>query len=361
MATQKPSSFYQISILLVLLFWSANLHGSEGLCISDEGTSDRNSNLLFKSDELLEFTLMGEFVELMQDRGDDRSYHKGKLYYLDVKGDTIFRKVRLKARGNFRRKEENCKRPPVAIKFKKLKSKDSIFTNQTKLKLVTHCQEERYVLQEYLAYRIFNAITDKSYKVRLAKITYAELETAEKYNSRFAFFIESEDELIERMNAKDINGMAIQSMLERKSVITTALFQYMIGNNDWFVTSKHNTSVLESNLDGQKYAVPYDFDWSEFVNAPYTKPEGAEEWQLENRMVYKGLCMKEEDYKEQVELFLSKKEAIIAVIEDAPSVAAINRKTAKKFVNQFYKTLQKPNSLKKIFQQQSCQKDLKVD
>jgi len=27
-----------------------------------------------------------------------------------------------------------------------------------------------------------------------------------------------------------------------------AMFYYMIGNNDWFVTSKHNTSILKPKL-----------------------------------------------------------------------------------------------------------------
>ena len=73
----------------------------------------------------------------MNDRGEDRSYHKGLLYYLTDHGDTTFRKVRLKTRGNFRRDPANCKYPPIMVKFGKMKAEDPVFAGQSKLKLVT--------------------------------------------------------------------------------------------------------------------------------------------------------------------------------------------------------------------------------
>ncbi|MEM6376866.1 MAG: hypothetical protein AAF705_01560, partial [Bacteroidota bacterium] len=49
-----------------------------------------------------------------------------------------------------------------------------------------------------------------------------------------------------------------------------ALFQYMIGNTDWNLHKQHNIKWLRTK-DGA-IPVPYDFDYSGLVNAPYAKP-----------------------------------------------------------------------------------------
>lgn len=157
---------------------------------------------LFESDVVLKLTIISDFASIMDDRGEDRSYHKGELYYLNFIGDTIRRKVRLKTRGNFRRDPTNCKYPPIMVKFGKLKTADSIFTEQSNLKLVTQCQLENYVLLEYLAYKIYGLFSSHSYRVRLAHITYVDMDTRESYFTRYGFFIEDEAEMVVRIHAK---------------------------------------------------------------------------------------------------------------------------------------------------------------
>ena len=349
---------------LILAFFALGIVGINP-CLADENKSEasgsKDSNLLFQSNDILHFTLLGEFDSLMRDRGEDGKYHKGLLYYFNNQGDTIDRKVKVKARGNFRRRIENCKYPPLKIKFKKLKSPDSIFTDQTTLKLVLECQLEKYVMMEYLAYRIYNAITDDSYRVRLVMISYGDYDTDVMYLTRPGFLIENEKELMERMNAESVKKNVLQNMLDRKSVVTMAMFQYMIGNDDWFVTSKHNMTVVEKNSNETMYAVPYDFDWSKLVDASYTKPEGAQDYQLEERRTYKGLCLTEEEFQEQKDLFLAKKEEILATIEGETELKKKYVNTARRHVLNFYKILERPKSLEDIFQQDKCQKDVVFD
>jgi len=293
----------------------------------------------------------------MKDRGDDRSYHKGLLYYRSYLGDTIERKIKLKTRGNFRRDPENCKYPPIMIKFGKLKTADSIFVEQSKLKLVTQCQLENYVLLEYLAYRIYNQLTDYSYRVRLAHITYADLETKIAYFIRYAFFIESEKELAIRLNAEIYKPNAIQGFLDRENAITMAMFQYMIGNIDWFVTSKHNTSILKMNKTGKLIAIPYDFDWSKLVNADYTKPGNVADYYLKERRVYKGLCLEPEEFEKFQQLFNFKKEQTDKLVKEVIDLPQKRKQESLNYINKFYKTINKPSSLMRIFQKEECIED----
>lgn len=342
---------------LISFFIPINFCYSAGLLTdksSHLSSNEKHSDGLFKSDEILKLTILSDFSSIMKDRGDDRSYHKGQLYYIDLTGDTIRRKIKLKTRGNFRRNPENCKYPPIRIKFSKLRAADSIFTHQSKLKLVTQCQLENYVLLEYLAYRMYNKLTDYSYRVRLAHITYADVETKEAHFTRYAFIIESEEELVSRINAEIYKPNVVQYFLVREATITMAMFQYMIGNDDWYVTSKHNTTILQFKETGNIIAVPYDFDFSYLVNAEYTKPEGASNKFIKRRKVYKGLCIVDSEYKQQVQLFNANKGYFMDLIEKLRDLPQKNKQESIKLINSFYKTIDKPSSLTNIFQKEEC-------
>ena len=309
---------------------------------------------LFDQDDILKLTILSDFKSIMNDRGEDRSYHNGLLYYVSTSDDTIFRKVKLRTRGNFRRDPANCTYPPIMVKFGKLKSTDTVFSEQSKLKLVTQCQQENYVLLEYLAYRINNLLTEQSYRVRLAHINYSDLESKEPYFISYAFFIENEKALAQRVNAEIYQSNVVQYFLKRQNTITMALFQYLIGNNDWYVTSKHNISILKLSNSEEIIAVPFDFDWSKLVNAQYTKPSDVPESHLKERRVYKGLCLEEKEYADQVAFFNSKKEDITSLIQSIEDLPRKNKQQSIKYIENFYKLINNRSSLKNIFQNEEC-------
>ncbi len=86
-----------------------------------------------------------------------------------------------------------CTFLPLRINFAVDGTAQSIFEGQDKLKLVTHCREynsaQLDTLEEYAAYRIFNLISDVSYKVRLLHITYTDTDGRLKENTfdRYGF------------------------------------------------------------------------------------------------------------------------------------------------------------------------------
>ena len=46
----------------------------------------------------------------------------------------------------------------------------------------------------------------------------------------------------------------------------------MIGNTDWNLSLRHNIEIVETSKEKQYIPVPYDFDYSGFVNANYARP-----------------------------------------------------------------------------------------
>lgn len=102
-----------------------------------------------------------------------------------------------------------------------------------------------------------------------------------------------------RLNMEAYKKHVVQYFLDRENVITMATFQYLIGNDDWYVTAEHNVTILQDNETDSLFLVAYDFDWSKFVDAQYTKPINVPNHQLRERRVYKGLCMSKEDFSLQ--------------------------------------------------------------
>lgn len=316
--------------------------------------SSPDSTGVFDQQDVLAITLTSDFKSIMNDRGEDRGYHKGALSYIDYQGDTIRRKLRLKTRGNFRRDPENCKYPPIKIKFGKLKGPDPLFSNQTKLKLVTECQNEQYILREYTAYLLYKLISPYSYRTRLAKITYQDKITGQKYFTRYAFFIENENHLADRLKAEIYKKNAVQYMLTRQNALRMAFFQYMIGNNDWFVTSKHNVTILKLSQTHELIAVPYDFDFSKLVDADYTRPQDIPAYLVKDKRSYKGLCLTKEDLENQITFYDAKRSILEKQINNTPGLSRADKKHMINYIGSFYKILHKPNSLQQIFQQKPC-------
>ncbi len=309
---------------------------------------------LFKSDEILELVLQSDFAALLNDRGEDPDYHKGIIYYTDQQGDNIVVDCELRTRGHFRRNPAHCRYPPIRVKITDSPPEDYLFRNQDKLKLVVQCQIEENVLMEYLAYRIYNQLTDLSFRVRLARITYQDLATNQTYTTKYGFFLESVDELSARLKMVEYEPHIIPNFLERNEGISMAVFEFLIGNDDWALTSEHNVVVLHDTLRDQLFAVPYDFDWSELVDAEYTKPEGIPDWQLSDRNVYKGLCMTENDYEYQMQFFNNKKTDVLAMIDMVPDLTKNRRQKARRYIENSYAAINKNNALNTIFQKQPC-------
>ncbi|MCJ7592585.1 MAG: hypothetical protein MUO51_14665, partial [Woeseiaceae bacterium] len=125
---------------------------------------------LFEDDAVLEISIVGPLSSLI-----DEKKNREELPFVLRANDNEF-PIKVRVRGKSRMRV--CDFPPLRINFSDDTTKQTVFADQDKLKLVTHCRngasDQADVLKEYAAYRIFNLISDVSYKVRLARITYSD-------------------------------------------------------------------------------------------------------------------------------------------------------------------------------------------
>ncbi len=195
---------------------------------------------LFTNEEILELSLRFDITKYQRKKPKDEYLDAVLTYHLS-KTDSINKDVRLKSRGEFR--NGYCSFPPIALNFKKTEFAKKDLDNIGKIKLVTHCESgnEENLFREYLVYKLFNVLTDTSFRARLVKINYINTFKNTRPIRTYAFFIEPLDLLAERIGAIPVD----LTTLSQTNILPTymdrmAIFFYMIGNSDWSIPNQHN-------------------------------------------------------------------------------------------------------------------------
>lgn len=333
---------FPILIIFLLLLSSV---GSKGQSDTQQVTQLITAKPLFLSEEPLDIIVEADFKEIKKDRALERLYHPATLKH--IKGnDTIVFHVKLKTRGNFRLKCENCDFPPLKFNFDKDSVQNTVFEGQDKLKMVTHCQDKSERLQactmkEYLAYKAYNLISEISFKVRLVNITY--VDTGDENNAlrKVAFFIEDKDDMASRNGMDEMKVANIHQLnTDYYKMAELALFQYMIGNTDWSVPKLHNIILLKKATHSPPVAVPYDFDWAGLVNAPYAKPAPQVDAVNVKQRVYRGYKRPLEEMEKPIRTFIDAKSSVIDLFIDFEYLDLKEKQKCLKYINEFYQVIE---------------------
>ena len=314
---------------------------------------------LFTRDEILHLALRFDLKEYTRKKPKEEYMNAILTYYINAK-DSINRNVRLRSRGVFR--NGYCSFPPVLLNFKKADFEKPDIKKIGKIKLVTHCQSgnEEYVFKEYLIYKLFNVLTDTSFRVRLAEIDYISTSGKQKVIRSYGFFIEPLDLLAERIGAAPVETPALrQDNIIPRMMDRVAIFNYMIGNTDWSVTGQHNCKVLSGlsfGTPGLGIIVPYDFDYAGLINTHYAAP--AEGLSIENvtQRYYQGLCREEEVYANALKEFAGKKEEFYKVIREFSLLSEKDRQRMTDYLEGFFSNLEDEGTLPGIFENQCREK-----
>ena len=189
---------------------------------------------LFVSDSILELQIIGDVRALFTDRTGKADYFPMELKLFRSDNQAEQYEIKMKTRGNFRRKPENCSYPPLWLNFDKDKiTPTSIFAGQNKLKLVVPCQGENYLLREYLAYKLFNLFTPYSYRVRLVHVNFIDANREKVYASLHAFILEDDEQMASRIGGEiESQNLIRAQQTDTLSFLRMAIFEYMIGNTD---------------------------------------------------------------------------------------------------------------------------------
>ena len=326
-------------------------------CLSFSASADEPTtpDPLFQSDEPLDVTITAPLTTLIKERPKDE-YLTGAFQYTEADGDTVDFDLDIRARGNFR--HANCEFPPVTLNLKRKQAKGTLFDNQNKLKLVIQCKKndryEQMVLREYLAYRMLNTLTDASYRVRLLRVTYVNTETNGENKMRYAFLIEHKNRLAARLDRKIFEiARANIADLQPDHLNLTSVFQLLIGNTDFSPIAGppdegccHNY-VLFANDGDPVLALPYDFDQSGFVNAPYAEPNENFRIRSVRQRVYRGRCVNNEYIEASLARFRDHRDDIYERIVEQEGLESDVRKQLTRYVVNFYKLIDKPSDVER--------------
>jgi hypothetical protein len=312
--------------------------------------------VLFTSDQPLSLTIELPLRDLRGDRGQDSPERDAVIIVPDGAGGLLRLDVKVQTRGRFRLERQICDFPPLRINLQRGQLEGTVFEGQNKLKLVTHCRDrdlayQQFVLQEYLAYRTYNQLTEASFRVRLLWITYVDAEGRRDPMSRFAFLIEDDDDMAARSGWEVIKVPSIHPYDLRASHLRLLeLFQYMIGNTDWSVSRPergkgyccHNARVI-GNMQGVAVPVPYDFDLAGSVNARYARPAPDLEITYVTERLYRGFCGTRADLEGALPRFVEQREAIYQLYRSQVGLSDEERQRLLDFYDDFYRIIADPD------------------
>jgi len=306
------------------------------LCIA----AHANAPPLFDNNAVIDVELTGPIGSLIKNKNDRTELP----FVLNANG--VQQGVQVRVRGKSRLRV--CDFPPLRFNFSGSETEQTVFADQDKLKLVTHCKKKEVAqvdaLQEFAAYRIFNIISDIGYKVRLLRITYQDTDERrkDKATERYGFLIESRDELADRVGGQPANvtGVSLRSLDDDQAALVY-VFQYLIGNTDWSLAKSddddvccHNGDILD--IDSKHFYVPYDFDLAGLVDAKYAYPDPALPIRKVTQRMYRGYCTSRDALQRALGIVKARRADILGVLSAIPGLPEDDREKGIDYLDKFF-------------------------
>ena len=299
---------------------------------------------LFASDTPIKITIQGPMQALVANRSSPP-------LPATLIADGVSYPITLAPRGIFRRK--TCDFPPLKVEFTRPAPPGSLFQGQHHLKLVAHCKRDpgfqQKVLLEYSAYRLYNLITPLSFRARLANVDYLD-ENGRPFVSRVGFFIEDLSDVAKRNGLKvaKMGSLVPLQQIDPVSGARFAVFEYMISNYDWSMRAApsgeeccHNGRLLTNGAPGALLSVvPYDFDFSGLVDAPYADPPEGVPIDNVRQRTYRGYCVHIAQARAFAAQLSPRRAEFLGVFSLIPELDARNQSKATAFIDGFFGDLQ---------------------
>jgi hypothetical protein len=246
--------------------------------------------------------------------------------------------IQLSPRGITRLRRETCQFPPLRVRFQGSPAPTSLFAGQRQLKLVTHCRSaasfQQFLLLEHATYRLYNLLTPASFRARLATVDYVN-DDNRPVISRVGFFLEEIEDVAARngLRRAATGDRVATSQLSPTDAARVALFEYMIGNQDWSSRAGppgegccHNTRLIAPGPGGSLIPVPYDFDFSGLVDPPYAVPPNGKGNVRERH--YQGFCVHNAQALAVAAEFRAKRGAMLATLGQASLDEGVRRRAS---------------------------------
>ena len=288
----------------------------------------------------MDITLTYDMKAFQRDKNKDE-YRDVHFLYQFNDTTAIEHTLRIKPRGQFRK--SHCSYAPFWLNIRKADVINENLQEVKKFKVVTQCRGGKdysdYVLKEFLAYKIYNLLSPVSFRVRLVQMKYVDTGRKDKVTESWAFLIEPESMLAERLDGLVIkNDKLGMVLMKRDEMLRIALFQYLIGNCDFSVTGRHNIKILGlSGYGAEGYTpVPYDFDYAGFVNASYAVPGEGLGIESVTERYYLGPCRSDSEYLAAIQELEEYREEILELVQTFPYLSEKARNRAIAYIESYF-------------------------
>ncbi|MFN2438426.1 MAG: hypothetical protein ABR503_04440 [Chitinophagaceae bacterium] len=306
---------------------------------------------IFADDKPINVTLITDLRQLINKKLDGK--YQNALFSCKLPDSSeVSEQILLRTRGHFRL--NNCHMPSLRLNFRSPSSPKLSFLKE--LKLVNTCGNrpdyEQILIREYLVYKIFNLLTDMSFRVRLLRINYQDIQERRKPFLQYAILLENIDAMAARNNCKELDVKNVHpEYVNRDQMTMVAVFQYMIGNTDWSVSANHNIRLILPRKDSLAipYAVPYDFDFGGLVNADYASaPENLPIANVRERL-YRGWPRTNGELQAVFDIYNQKKAEIYRLIQNCDLLQPKHKKDMIDYLEDFYKTINNKREVQRVF------------
>jgi hypothetical protein len=310
---------------------------------------------LFRDTAPLPFTLTADFGVINKDHNPESAKrYPGVLTVAGADGMPKTIDVQLSARGHFRRMARNCEMLPLRVEFPKRGLAGTVFEGQTTLKIGTGCADsgeyEQITYREYLAYPLFNLVTPLSFRARLARGTYIDAKSHKRVASRAALFLEHDNDVARRAEGRSVELPRVEFKdLDPETLTRVMLYEYAIGNTDFSIYALHNVRFVQKPGVRPLFLVPYDFDLSGLVHAPYATPDRRLGLKSVVDRLYRGPCRTVDEFEAAAAGFRAKRADMFALLETIPDLDRRTRAEMKDYLDGFFQSIESPEAIKKRF------------
>ena len=273
-------------------------------------------------------------VDMQSIYDKDSSDLLGTLQWVEDDGKEVSLPLEVTTRGNNRL--GLCIFPPLKLKAM---PNEALATGKTSMKLVSHCVEgagEPLLLREYLAYQLYASLTEASFRTHLIRITYTDSRGNYEPVENWAFLIEPTKDLKARLDAEKMDKEAELHAISAADYNRFAVFQFMIGNTDWNLEKQHNVKMLFAGPDDLPVPVPYDFDRSGLVNAPYAIPHSMLPINTVQDRFFQWRGKDRSQLKPVLDEFRACKERLIGVCQQFEMLSEKDREDVVQYLEEFF-------------------------
>ena len=212
------------------------------------------------------------------------------------------------------------------------------------------CRGDEYAIKEWLVYKMYNLVTPQSFNARLVQITLEDTKAKKPVAPFYGILLEEEHQMAKRNQSISIVKKIIPQQAQLKPFLTTAVFEYMIGNTDWGVQYLQNIKLITKDSTARPMVVPYDFDHAGIVNAPYALPAPELEMSSIRERRFRGYCIQSfSQYDEVLSIFNGLKDKFYELYTSSTLLDAKSIKSSTQFLDGFYTTINNPKAWQKEF------------